>query len=767
MKKLPLGVSLTAMAAANLTLASGVSAQEAPSAESGRVDTITVSAQRREQNQQDVPIAITTQSNETLIRTGTDTLSDLTAITPGLTGRNQGLFPGIYSIRGINSNSFGVGGDNSVGVFVDNVFIGRQSISNIGFLDVDRIEVLKGPQGTLFGRNSTAGVISITSKKPGDEFEGEGRISYGNLNSLDAFAAVSIPVIQDKFALRVAGQRRREDGAWTNVATGERIGDQELWSGKVSAVWNVTDNFTARGFYALWREETTGYPWGATDESLTSLVPGSSPDPFDRLVATNVDQFEERDADVAGLTLNYDISDNISITSITAYTKLQDQGFTDLDGSILPLFQANFGPDASAIAANPGFSGGTPNETFSQELRLTGSNDRIDWLLGVNYFAEWVGEPITFQFDDTFFVGGTPIDAGTFFPGSPAFAVCDATSDALLGPCNTEARESVLQDGDYDSFAVYGDLRYAVTGALALTVGLRYSYDEKEFAFSTFIEPNVTSILSGSTIVFPDTMGAPVILKDDWSDFQPRFVIDYQWNDEILTYASVSRGFKAGGFDISQSADDIPFDEESVWAYEVGLKSTLASGRAVLNLAGYFNDYEGLQVQTVVNGITQTVNIPTLDNYGFELEMLAKPSDSLDFNMGVAFNESEFGTFVTDAGDLTGNRVPQTSRWQLNFGAQYTHSLTSDLDVYLRGDANYRTREFETIENVDAFSQEGYWLGNARLALANADGRWELALFARNIFDAEYVSLRNNLGFGTVAIAAPPRRWGGEIRASF
>lgn len=775
-------IAMSAVAISSLGLSGAAYAQDAEGEGGEEADTgntIVVTAQRREQNLQDVPIAVTAVGSEALIQSGTTDLQDLTALTPGLTGKNQGLASAIYSIRGINSNSFGVGGDNSVGIFVDEVFIGRQAISNIGFLDAERVEVLKGPQGTLFGRNSTAGAISITSKKPGNDFEGEARISYGDrdgfdANTFEAFGAISIPVVEDVFSVRIAGQRQYQDGTWTNVATGERAGDNEVWSGRITGVLNVTDTLSVTGFYSIFRQDTTGFPWGTTNPDLVALAPGSSTDPFDRLVAFDTEQFERRDADVAGLTVEWEISPDVSIKSITSFTSIDDQGVTDLDGSILPIVSANFGPDPAAVAANPGFTLGSDDTTFSQELRLSGSTDKLDWLIGVSYFEEDIDDPITFGFNDNFLVGGTPIPADTFFPGQPAFGVCDATSDGLLGPCNPNGRESVLIGVESESYAIFGDARYQFNDALALTVGLRYSRDEKQFTFTSFIEPSVAAALFGGSVVFPDTGAQPITFEDDWNDLQPRFVLDYKVSDDVLTYASISRGFKAGGFDISQVQANIPFDEESVWAYEVGVKSQLG-GLATFNLAAYFNDYSGLQVQTTVGGITQTVNVPTLDSYGFEAELYAEPLDGLDVTLGVAFNESEFGTFVIDdiiamdgsTVDLAGNRVPQTSRWSLNAVAQYTHALSDNLDLYVRGDANFRSREFETIENLDQFSQEGFWLANARIGLNDANRAWEVALFVQNLFDKEYVNFRNNLGFGTVEIAAEPRTFGIQVLTNF
>ena len=648
MRKSLLKVSAPALLfAASLSAAPLALAQDAgesnDTTDTRRLDQITVTTQRTAQNQQDVPIAITTLSAETLVRTGTDNLEDLTAITPGLAGKNEGVSTSIYSIRGINSNSIGVGGENSVGVFVDDVFIGRQALSGIGFLDPERIEVIKGPQGTLFGRNSTAGAISIVSKKPGNEFEGEVRGQFSDLNSTELFGGVSIPIVEDKFSVRVAGLFRDRDGTWTDVVRQERVGDSELNAGRIAVNWNITDKLTADAFYSVWREETGGFSWTTTDPMLAGIG-GSSVDPFDREIAHDAFGFEIRDADVAGLTLTYDINESVTLKSITSYTKLDDTGFTDLDASILPLFTLSQGPDSDLARTVPEvLADASPQETFGQEFRLNGATDKFEWLVGASYFGEEINDPRVFQFNDVLFLGGTPIEADAFFPGSPAFALCDATSDALLGiACNPAATESDLIQGDYESYAVYGDFRYFLTDALTATVGLRYSNDEKEFTYQTFITPSVSGALGGGAVVFPDTGGLPVTLKDDWSDIQPRFVLDYRWNEDLLTYVSVSKGFKSGGFDVSFNEADIPFDEESVWAYEVGVKSDFAQGRAVLNAAAYFNDYEGFQVQPIINGITQTVNIPTLDNYGFEVELLARPTDNLDLNYGLAYNEREF-----------------------------------------------------------------------------------------------------------------------------
>lgn len=780
MKKSRLKVSAPALlAAATFGVAPMAIAQNAgdtaTSTDERRLDQVTVTTQRTAQNQQDVPIAITTLSAETLFRTGTDNLEDLTAITPGLAGKNEGVATSIYSIRGINSNSIGVGGENSVGVFVDDVFIGRQALSGIGFLDAERIEVVKGPQGTLFGRNSTAGAISIVSKKPGDTFEGELRGQFSDLNSTELFGGVSIPIVEDKFSVRIAGLFRDRDGTWTDVVRQQDVGNSELSAGRIAARWNITPNLTADAFYSIWREETGGFSWTTTDPTLAAIA-GSSTDPFDRTIAHDAFGREVRDADVAGLTLTYDVNDDVTLKSITSYTKLDDTGFTDLDASILPLFTLSNGPDSDLARSVPQvLADASPQETFGQEFRLNGSTDKIEWLVGASYFGEEINDPRVFQFNDVLFLGGTPIDADAFFPGSPAFFLCDATSDALLGiACNPTATESDLIQGDYESYAIYGDFRYSVTDALTTTFGLRYSYDEKEFTYRTFITPSVSGALGGGSVVFPDTGGLPVTLENDWSDLQPRFVLDYRWNEDLLTYVSISKGFKSGGFDVSFNVADIPFDEESVWAYEVGVKSDFANGRAVLNAAAYFNDYEGFQVQPIINGITQTVNIPTLDNYGFEVELLARPTDNLDLNFGLAYNDSEFSSLVIDSAldptvqvDLEGNRIPVTSEWTFNGAGEYRKDFGDRFQGYVRGDVSYRSGIFETIENLDVFSIDGYWLANARIGIAAQDGNWDISLFARNLADEEYLVFNNTLGFGATQIAGTPREYGLELRKTF
>lgn len=765
MKKYLMGISLTAITAAGL----GVPEIGFVQGAHAYLDEIVVTSQRREQSLQDVPIAVTTWDTDTLVKTGVDELNDLVAIVPGLTGRNQGVATAIYGIRGVNSNSFGVGGDNAVGIFVDDVFVGRQAISGVAFLDVDRIEVLKGPQGTLFGRNSSAGAISIVSKKPGYEPAADFRVSYGNLDSLEAFGGVTLPLIQDKLTVRLAGLRRDSNGTEFNVLNGQRIGDNDLWAGRATIRLDVNERLSLEGFFALWRQETTGYAIGTTDPMFAALAPGSSADPFDRLVGTNVDLFERRDAEIVGFTINYDITDNITMKSISSYTRIDDQGVLDVDGTPLPGIDGNFGPDGRALSRFPGLTEGQPGETVGQEIRFNGSTDKIDWLFGASYFAESVGEPITLGINDFALVAGTPVAAGSLGFPNPAFVVCDATSDAIFGPCNGDATETVLIEGNYSSYAIFGDLRYAVTEALALTVGLRYSYDTKRFKYNTFIEPSVLGAFSGGSAIYPNTFASAVVLKNSWNDLQPRFVVDYEWNPDLRTYASVSRGFKSGGFDISLNPADIPFGDESVWAYEVGLKSTWFDGRANLNAAIYYNDYSGLQAQSVVAGIQQTENIPSLDSYGFEVEIFAKPIENLTINVGTAFNDTEFGTFITSTGNLEGNRLPNTSRWTFNAGAEYVHNLTSALDVYIRGDADFRSREFDTLDNLDQFSQDGLWLINGRLGFVQPynDTDLEIAMFARNIFDEEYTTFRQDFGFGPLANPARPRTWGVEVRGSF
>ena len=717
------------------------------------LEEVIVTAQRREQSLQEVPIAVTALSRGQMDKSGIKGLQDLAFFTPGLTGRKQGSSTPIFAIRGINSNSFGIGGENSVGVFLDETFIGRNSISSIGFLDVERIEVLKGPQGTLFGRNSTAGAISITSRKAGNGFEADVKLSRESFDTTDIFVGVTVPIIEDVFSVRFAGTRRSSKGYEKNIVHENNLGGEDTWAGRISTVINFSEKLSLEGFYAQWDEKTGGLGYSTTDPALASLG-AVSDDPFDGVMASDLAIFENSKAKVAGVTLKYEISDHVTFKSITSYSWQNGEGLFDIDGSILPIFQALFE--------------GEPNKTFGQEFRLSGSNDKFDWIIGASYFGESVDSKISVEYDQGLIIGGIPFEENSLGLPHPAFETCDPISDLIFGfSCNDRGMEISRSNGDYDSYAVFADLHYNVNDQLSITAGLRYSVDKKKFSYRGDVTPSLTTLIVDGGLVVEDTGGNYQNIEDKWTDLQPRFVVDYQFSGDLMGYLSITRGFKAGGFDVTTDPANVTFKAEDVWAYETGLKATVFNGKIRINSSVYVNDYNNLQIQTVVSGVTQTINVPKIDNYGFELEVMGRPLEGLDIGAGLAFNESKFSDFLTDSGNLKGNRVPLTSKWNVNLMSQYSFPVSDNVEIYIRGEANYRSREYDTLENAAEFSQKEFWTVNGRLGLTSSDHGWEVAGYVKNLFDIDYVILKDDFGFGPLAYAASPRIWGLELSKSF
>lgn len=713
------------------------------------IEAVVITAQRREQSKQDVPISVAAYGEEFLRASKIEGVSDLVDYTPGLSGSDVGTGTPIFAIRGISSNSFGIGGEASVGVFVDDAYLGRITTSSLSFIDVSRVEVLKGPQGTLFGRNSSAGAISIITNEPNDTPSLDLFASGSRFSTYSAEATGNLP-LSDSIFSRGTLLHQSSDGHTTNVVDGEDLDDQNSLGGRFSVLFDGDPVRVRLSAYGQ-RDDTNGPGYETADPTLAGLG-GLPADPFDGKIASDLDLDEDREVYGVVGRVEAALSDTIDLTSITTFNRYDYNALFDIDGSALFIFNADFQKETA--------------DTLGQEFRLNGEAGSIVWLLGASYFYEDIEARTQVQYNDFNVVGGTPVPADALFGGSPAFFACDAVSDGLLGACSAFETETVVQSGEYNSYALYGDATFAVTDRLNISGGLRMSYDEKSFDFNAPAVTNVSTLLVGSNLTGFSTMGT-VSLEDSWFALQPRLAVDYAISDDILGYASVSRGFKSGGFDPAPTPQLSQFDEETVWSYEVGLKSTLADGRVQFNLAGYYQDYDGFQVQVVRNGVASTINVPKVEGLGIEADIVAQPIDGLTILAAGTASRSEMKDLVTDSGDLSGNTTIRSPDYTASVVGQYTFNQDQAWQPFVRAEVAYESEQFFTIDNRGAESQGGYALVNARIGVTAEDGRWSASVFGKNLTDKKYLNDAQDFGFGLLTLSGTPRVIGGEVAVRF
>ena len=617
---LPATLALTAPAAVQAQ-ASDTRAQRAVTLEE-----IVVTARRREESLQDVPMSVSALDSNRLFALQADDLTQMQFAVPNLYfDRGDGANAVVF-LRGIGQNDSLAFADPGVGVYVDDVFVARSQTALLELFDVDRVEVLRGPQGTLYGRNTIGGAIKFVSTPPPDEPEIYGEAGAGNYNFTTINGRIGGPLVANTLNGKIAVHYAQRDGYATNQASGANDGDMDTLAWRAALAWFPNDQldmlFTIDGKRD--RPDTSRSPLRETTvtgfadpigDPTTPTVFQPRTDPY--VVDVNANGLSDLSSDGFTLKASWALSDDWSLESISAWREMDFDLILDTDGSPLPILDILVREQ---------------QKQFSQELRASYNSERMNLTGGLYYFND----------DDSTFSGFDDGSAGIF--GFPVVAF-GFPSSALA-----------QTDQKTESIAVFADLSYALTEKLDLGLGLRYTYEEKESGrvFENFFDINVSVInntppfLQGAGLP-----GTPIVGKADFDDVTPKLSFAYHASDDTLLYASVARGFKSGGFDGRGSTEFQfqPFDPETVWGYEAGFKSMLADGRMVVNGAVFYNDYSDLQVTSFGadpgTGVFQSLftNAAEASIKGFEFELAARPVDGLDLNATLAWLDASYDEF--------------------------------------------------------------------------------------------------------------------------
>jgi len=710
------------IAAIGAALALISAAQSAHSADSDfAIEEVLVTAQKRSESIQDVPVAISSFSAEMAANVGADNIVEIIPMIPGLTGTTAGLATNTWAIRGISSNDFTAGGEASVGVFIDDAYIGRNVLATGAFFEIDRVEVVKGPQGTLFGRNAAAGAINIVTKKPQDENSLRLGVGMGNEGQQD-YSVIGNLAVNDDFALRMSYHGTRFEGLWEEMTFGEEaFSDQDAL--RVSALWSPSDSFTAQ--LTLNYGDAEGNMNGAYNPLFQTVEPGVE---FPDQIARSTRDLETSETDGASLRLSWDVNENLTLTSITDarsydYSYKSDVDATSDDAFIDAAFAVGTG--GSTIEFNQPDVG---QSSFAQEFRLNGSTDSINWFVGLSYFSEDVDERTQLNLIDT------------------------ALGLGLL------AMDDTATKGKTKAVGVYGDMTWAVNDALSVTAGIRWSEDKKDWC---------TTSTAGIGLVAVSTDGQ-VCGDAKWSEVTPRFVVDYALTEDMMAYASYSKGYKGGGF--NSAAGDfvggdfigdavVGFEPETIDAYELGLKSTALDGRLQFNAAAYLNDYQNLQVQTATLAGILVTNAAEAETQGLELEVNYMPAAGLTL-MG---NYSSLDTEFTK-GDNAGNVLAYAPENTFSVGASYVTELSSGtLDWFTM----YSWQDEFFFDATNMLVEDSRGLLGAKVTYRPASEGWDLALGGENLTDEDYAVARTDIGLGESINRGMPRLWKVEFNAYF
>jgi iron complex outermembrane receptor protein len=723
------------------------------------LEEILVQAQHREESLVEVPISITVLDGEDLQRQGMTRIEDFTALAPGLSGWEQGVSTPIYAIRGISTNSFGIGGEASVAVIVDDSYVGRINSTSLSMVDVNRVEVLRGPQGTLFGRNATAGAIVIYNNQPVDRFEGSYRLEAGEDHQRGGALTVNQPLLGERLMLRASAFSYRSDGDLDNRWLGENIGDEDTLGGRL-ALRSVVGDFDTTLAYGYQRTNTNGLGYETLVPDLAAAG-NVAPDPFDNRLALDTRTYDDVSNANGQLRVLWQPDAPVSLLSVTSYHDNNSPNLFDVDGSAVFLTTAGF------INRN--------SETFSQEFRLTGTGDSVNWVAGAIVFKEDVSTTIQLAYSDINVLSGVPVSPADFGLPFPDFELCDATSDLLFGPCQASVEEISDQQGNYLSYGIYGDASWALDPQLTITAGLRYSADDKEFKYRSAPVESVTTTLNAlnaaplnpaGNLLGYSTEGWEHI-DDNWDDLEARLALNYLLNDQASAYASVSRGYKAGGFEPAATPALSVFDPEQALSAELGLRGDVWEQRVNYQAGIYAYDVDDYQVQVIENGLARTVNTDGVGGYGAESQLQAVLDPHWQLQAAYAYTDARFKDFATDAGNLKNNRTILTPRHSGYLGLTYSSTRYDWGRLGLMWRTDYQGELYFTAQNSPQDKQDAFFRSTAQLSYFEPGARWQIDLIARNVFDENVLIFKQDVGAGEVARRASPRYIGLAFSGTF
>jgi iron complex outermembrane receptor protein len=734
--------------AAGAFAAGQAGAQDSNSHESVGLEEITVTARRTSENLQRVPLTVNVVSNARLEQGGVSNTSELRNLVSNIYWNDNGggSTENSVAIRGINSNAARQGFDSGVGIYIDDVYIADTTGFNTALLDIDRIEVLKGPQGTLFGRNTTAGVIAMHTRKPSTErFYSDSDLRLGNYNLQELRSVANLP-LSDQLALKVSGIYRDRDGYQTNVLTGKRnLNDEFFYGGRAQLLFTPTDSLDvllSADWFRNDDHQNVYSCWGGTACSSFNPTFGSI---AQHDLAGDNGSYTKRKLSSASLNVTWRAPAGFEVTSITAYQtreyyNLQDQDYTGVDGFFYGYRMKD-------------------DTQFSQELRVaTPSENRLRGVAGVYYFDE---------------------DRSPSIPG----LVRGDFIESLGGPPGEDVYNSVDARLQTRSMAVFGQATYEITPTITAELGLRYTRDEKDFTYQTQVNPAGLALPDPIRAIFGLLEWGPLQASDSWGRTTGLVSLSWQPTDSVNTYVRYSQGYKSGAFQatvLTPEADltvlnrpEIPVKPELLDSWEIGAKTQWLDNRVRLNASVFLMNYTDIQIQITdpETEFKRIENAGEARSRGVELELSAVPLQGWTIDAGLGLLDTEFtkdgvvgGVAVTN---YKGNRLRTAPHTTANLTSTYSFDVASDWEASVSGTVSYRSSVFLNAANNQSAKEQT--LANARIGLNHANG-WGVYLWGENLTDDRGIG--NTTG-GQIGLSVrnyllmPPRTYGVGFTASF
>ena len=727
-------------------------------AQQSQLEEVIVTSTYREESLQEIPIAVTVLSGDLMADEDIFDLTGISVNTPNFSFTEFAPGQTIPVMRGIGSADDGAGLDNSIAIFLDGVYIGRGAGNNFEMFDIERVEVVRGPQGTLFGRNAIGGAVVIKTSKPSDEFEGKVALTAGNYGTIRAQGYVTGP-LGDGVSGKLVASSRQHDGYVDNVVLGTELQDEDTMSLRGQLLWTGDNSeWLLSADYAEDERADMGRTPIVDNAPLQAILEangvrgGARGTP--RKNAAPYDGYSERE--IGGVSLQGDIQfDSGTLTSITAFRTVDTSWQMQSVGAGLGAIGAPFDEVIDDINESV--------DTFSQEFRWTSNIEGpLSYTAGVYLFME-----------DT---DRTEIFRTTAAGDYDGFRVTDVGSQSIFG------NDYAATANETTSFAVFAQGNYELTDRLTLTAGLRYTQDKKDY--------NATSVNCGMVAAGDPSLagtkfenwapcggvgasGLSIIAEtfevspdDSWSDVSPKLSIKYAMSDTTMVYASWAKGFKSGGFAGSQGVEAVasdPVDQETAYNYEIGLKSDLTDSLRI-NATAFYMNYEDLQVVRFGPvpgspfGTFVTTNLGSADIQGFELESTLHLTDSFKINGFIAYLDSEGKDLIINGGDYSGKQLVGAPELTYNIRASYDESMSfGDISASVTLSHEDEARRDYVDDRIKVDERD---LLDARLAWTSTDGSMELALWGKNLTEEDYISHMYVIGPGGIGVWGAPRTFG-------
>lgn len=703
-----------------------------------QLEEVVVTAQKREQNMQDVPIAVSAFTAAELRSGAFNNIGDISQQVPSLSVNTHFAFanPKIY-LRGVGNNEYQANAVGAVAVYQDDVYLAAASGQLFQFYDLEAVEVLRGPQGTLYGKNTTGGAISVRSKRPNGELSGDVNVSLGNYDALDIEGGISFPIIEDKLSARVSFVSNRRDGYVKNIfvdeaaigRNNEDVNDRGSSAGRVILAYTPTEDLAIDVNYHSGQNNSSSMQGeafalvdtdgdGVFDSANGFADPNENPDPF--IQSYNLDTSESLKASGASVKVTYDF-DELTLVSLSATEKVARNSREDVDQQPISLLEIEW--DNSS-------------KQFSQEFQLSNNGDSsLNWILGLYYFDDEI------QVNNIYDIA------------------------RVLAPNNLVATQDYVQDTK--SLGVYGQSTYSMSEDLSLTLGIRYTDETREWS-------GVSSLVNIGLDTIPQQTR-----EASWSNVSWRAALDYRIDDDKLVYFSVNRGYKAGGFNggaVSNEVELNPYDQEELTAYEVGFKSDLLENRVRLNLTAFYYDYKDIQIFTLEPPLVAAIPVPaqlirngeSAEIYGLEMELKALVTDKLQITLNAAYLETEIGAFVTPVGDFEGNAIGNSPKYDISAAVDYFVDVGHG-EVQFHIDVTATDDRYFDPSNTDRMKQEAYELWNGRITYTPESKNWNVSLWSKNLSDKIYYAEIIPIdGFGyDERFVGEPRTYGMKFAYNF